>query len=367
MILFQPGDAVPMFICASSNNPKYNFHSTAGQYVLLTFFGSANAPEGKRILDATLRQRAYFDDKKCTFFGISCDPSDLQENRAVAEMPGIRYFWDFEHAISRGYGALVQQDGQAIYTTCTLVLDPLLRVYAKIPYENETQYEAALTKTLSTLPSIDDYAGTTIFAPVLVLPRVFEPELCKELIAIYDKHGGEESGFMREMNGKTVGVIDSKFKKRKDVFVEDETLKKHIVGLIGRRIRPEIRKSFQFDVSHIERYVIACYDGESSGFFSRHRDNTTKGTAHRRFAVTINLNAEDYEGGNLRFPEFGSRSYRAPTGGAVVFSCGLLHEALPVTKGKRYAFLPFLYDEAAAKIREQNLGYLADAPDSAKA
>jgi hypothetical protein len=32
-----------------------------------------------------------------------------------------------------------------------------------------------------------------------------------------------------------------------------------------------------------------------------------------------------------------------------------------VTAGQRYAFLPFLYDEAAAKLREENLGFL-DAP-----
>jgi hypothetical protein len=42
----------------------------------------------------------------------------------------------------------------------------------------------------------------------------------------------------------------------------------------------------------------------------------------------------------------------------VVFSCSLLHQALPVTKGERFAFLPFLYDDAAAKIREENLKYL---------
>ena len=50
--------------------------------------------------------------------------------------------------------------------------------------------------------------------------------------------------------------------------------------------------------------------------------------------MTINLNADDYEGGDLRFPEFGPRTYRAPTGGAVVFSCSLLHEATPVTRGR---------------------------------
>ena len=43
-----------------------------------------------------------------------------------------------------------------------------------------------------------------------------------------------------------------------------------------------------------------------------------------------------------------------PTGGAVVFSCSLLHEATPVTSGKRYAFLPFLYDEEGARIGQKN-------------
>ena len=77
-------------------------------------------------------------------------------------------------------------------------------------------------------------------------------------------------------------------------------------------------------------------------------------SAHRRFAVTLNLNVEDYDGGELRFPEFGARRYKRPTGDAVVFSCSLLHEALPVTRGERFAFLPFLYDETAAALREQN-------------
>jgi hypothetical protein len=31
-----------------------------------------------------------------------------------------------------------------------------------------------------------------------------------------------------------------------------------------------------------------------------------------------------------------------------------------VTRGKRYAFLPFLYDEAAAKVRAENAKFLDD-------
>ena len=43
----------------------------------------------------------------------------------------------------------------------------------------------------------------------------------------------------------------------------------------------------------------------------------------------------------------------------MVFSCSLLHQAMPVTRGRRYAFLPFLYDEAAARVREANRASLA--------
>jgi predicted 2-oxoglutarate/Fe(II)-dependent dioxygenase YbiX len=109
----------------------------------------------------------------------------------------------------------------------------------------------------------------------------------------------------------------------------------------------------------MERYIVACYSAEDRGHFRAHRDNTTKGTAHRRFAVTINLN-DEFEGGELSFPEYGPRSFKPPAGGAVVFSCSLLHAASEVTGGTRYAFLPFLYDEAAAKIREQNNRFLGE-------
>ncbi len=80
---------------------------------------------------------------------------------------------------------------------------------------------------------------------------------------------------------------------------------------------------------------------------------------HRRFAASINLNS-DYEGCDLIFPEFGRRIYRAPVGGAIVFSCGALHEVTPVTRGKRYAFVPFFYAEEDAALSKANNIYLRD-------
>ncbi len=55
-----------------------------------------------------------------------------------------------------------------------------------------------------------------------------------------------------------------------------------------------------------------------------------------------------YQGGELRFPEYSRALYAPETGGAVVFSCALLHEALPVTLGRRFGAFTFAYEETGA-------------------
>jgi predicted 2-oxoglutarate/Fe(II)-dependent dioxygenase YbiX len=272
-------------------------------------------------------------------------------------LPGIRYLFDLEGEVSRKAGILARDAaGQEVFTCRWVLLDPMLRVIEIRPL---AEAEAILDR-LAALPPPEAHAGTEVPPPVLVLPRVFEPELCRALIAYYDARGGEPSGFMREVDGKTVGVFDPAMKRRKDCAIEDETLRTAVRQRIVARIVPEILKAHHFRATRMERYIVACYDSADQGHFGAHRDNTTAGTAHRRFAVTLNLNSEEFEGGELRFPEYGQRGWRAPTGGAVVFSCSLLHQALPVTAGRRYAFLPFLYDEAAAKQREANNARLGD-------
>jgi len=358
--MFKIGDPVPWFIINSSVNPEFKFDTVAGRYIVLTFFCSAAEPLSKKVIEEIEKHQALFDDRTLCFFGVSIDPQDLQSNRVKNLIPGMRYFWDFDRNISQIFGlidtAQAQNPAEIIYHRVTVVLDERLRVLALFPFHpNPEVYVKDLITFLGNLPPL----SPTTPAPVLVVPRIFEPELCRKLIEFYEQHGGEDSGFMREVEGKTVGMIDYSHKKRRDQEITDDKLRQIAMYSIHDRLAPEIEKAFQFKATRIERHIIACYDSTSGGYFRPHRDNTTKGTAHRRFAVTVNLNAEEYQGGDLRFPEFGSQTYRAPTGGAVVFSCSLLHEATPVTEGVRYAYLPFLYDDAAAKIREANLQFLA--------
>mgnify|MGYP002628617997 CR=1 FL=1 len=357
-----PHEPAPHFICEASNNPRFNFTTVGGRYILLTFFGSAAEPGMAKVL-ADAAAEPLFDDVQASFFGISIDPDDKAMERVKPKTIGYRFFWDFDQAISKLYGAIEGEgraDGSVDFKPVSILIDPMMRIMGHQPIDDPATHIQRLADFLRKLPAIGAPVAAQGHAPVLVIPRIFEPDFCKQLIGLYNQHGGEDSGFMREIDGKTVGIVDYSHKRRRDYIIDDQKLIQACQARIRRRLAPEIKKAFQFEPTRMERYIVACYDSGEGGYFRPHRDNTTKGTAHRKFAVTLNLNAEDYDGGYLRFPEFGPHLFKAPTGGAVVFSCSLLHEALPVVKGTRYVFLPFLYDDAGAELREKNNAYLAE-------
>jgi peroxiredoxin/predicted 2-oxoglutarate/Fe(II)-dependent dioxygenase YbiX len=361
--LLTPGDPAPSFIQRSVANPRYSFDSAAGRYLVLCFFGSAADGHAQAALKAAYERADIFNDDRACFFGVSIDPEDEAIGRVKNRLPGYRHFWDMDLLVSRLYGVAAKDaspgSGPVAMARQWVVIDPTLRVLAAIPFRPDRGDLSEVMALLDSLPPPDRYAGIDVMAPILFLPRVFEPALCRHLIGLYEAQGGEESGFMREIGGKTMGITDPGFKRRKDYNIEDRDLISALQARFLRRVVPEIAKVHQFKVTRMERYIVSCYAAEDGGHFSAHRDNTTKGTAHRRFAVSVNLN-DDFEGGEVNFPEYGPRSFKAPPGGAVVFSCSLLHKVSKVTKGRRFAFLPFLYDDAAARLRQENARYIGE-------
>lgn len=342
------GEAAPWFHApVLGGSDRYAFDTAAGRPVLMLFFGTAANPASAAALAAVQARRALFDDVRAAFYGITVDPADSQQRRIRPQLPGIRFFLDHDGAVSRAFGAVAE----AGYLGHWLLLDRTLRVAARFALADGVAALDAF-ETLARAPAPQDWA------PAILVPDVLEPEMCRRLIGLYEADGGEESGFMRDEGGMTRLILDPRHKVRRDYLVEDPELARQLNLRIIQRLLPMVRRAFMFEATRVERLLVGCYEAETGGHFRPHRDNTSKGTAHRRFAVTINLNAEDYEGGDLRFPEYGDRTYRAPTGGAVVFSCALLHQAMPVAKGRRFAFLPFLYDEAGAKLREENARFL---------
>ena len=354
---WQPGEPAPWFLARTQANPRFCFDSMGGRYIVLTFFRSTSDPLAQQFFAALEGLRFLFDDENVCFFGVSIDPQDEALGRVNDSLPGVRFFFDTDFAVSTANGVGSAAGG---YACATFILDERLRIVRMIPLvEDPTAHVNQIIETLRGLPLLAPPAAANMQAPVLIVPRVFEPEFCRKLIDFYNERGGQESGFMREVQGKTVQVFDYNHKRRRDEEITDEEFRRACMVRIHNRLVPELKKAFQFEATRIERYVVACYEAETAGHFRAHRDNTTKGTAHRRFAVSLMLNTGEYEGGEVCFPEYGRQRYAAPAGGAVVFSCSLLHEALPVTRGKRYVFLPFLYDESGAKIRQQNQQYLA--------
>ena len=336
------GEPAPVFLGTTHSNPTYAFANVAGRYLLLGF-APADLEQRGQVFGVVGRNLDLLTDTHIACFFVLRDAESFARAR---DRDGMRWFFDPEGDIGRAYGAI---DDDGTENPIWVLVDPSLRVLDSAPM-SQTE---ALFERLRALPPRDDHAGVPLHAPVMITPRVFDADLCRRLIAYYQTHGGAPSGVMRQIAGKTVGVLDD-FKKRRDAIIEDEGLKRETNAAIESRLLPQVLKAFRFHATRIERYIVARYDAEDGGYFRPHRDNLTSGTAHRQFACSINLNAEDFEGGDLRFPEYGMRTYRPPTGGAVVFSCSLLHEATPVTRGTRYAFLPFLYDEAGEAIRQRN-------------
>jgi len=348
-----PGEPAPWFTAPTPSNPEFVFDTAAGRFILLVFLPAADGEASRAALQRLVASQPLFDDRKLSAFVVVRDPATAATAR---DMRGLRWFLDFEGAIGRLYGALTPEGVEQPFW---MLLDPSLRVIGTTPLGQPH----ALFKVLARLPAPGDHAGVRLHAPVLTAPGIFEPELCARLIALHQARGGEFSGVMRDAGDRTVMVMDE-LKKRRDVLVDDPELQAVLRARLEQRLFPMIERALVFAATRIERYVVSCYDAADGAVFHPHRDHTTMATAHRNFACSLNLNG-DFEGGDLRFPEFGPATYRPPVGGAVVFSCALLHEATPMTAGRRYAFLPFFYDDAGAQVLRAYSERVGAAPEAA--
>lgn len=222
-----------------------------------------------------------------------------------------------------------------------VVVDRAWRIVEIAPYLGDAELlalYARLRPRLRPEPPRVVYAP----APVLVIPNVIPPETCRALIAAFET-SPHKPGLMASMaGGAATARYDEGKKRRRDIELQaSEALHGEVLRVLAQRCAPEIKRAFQFDVAFADRILIARYD-DDGGYFKRHRDNLASQVAFRDFAVSMNLNTGDYEGGELIFPEFSDDLHNPPAGSAAVFSASLLHEAAPVRRGRRYVALSFL-------------------------
>jgi len=236
-----------------------------------------------------------------------------------------------------------------------LAVDRGLRIVARL---DAASPESAVEAALETLAALPRDASTTLSfpAPVLLVSNLFDRALCDRLIETFDQ-GHQTAGAMASvgLDGHPANRVDEGKKHRRDVELDPSSaLHAHVLDLLDRRLVPEIRRAFHVEIVHIDRVLVARYD-ETGGYFRRHRDNTAPHVAYRQFALSVNLNTDSYEGGELTFPEYSGHRYHPPTGAGLVFSGSLLHEALPIRRGQRYVLLTFLHDAAAEARRKAYL------------
>ena len=235
----------------------------------------------------------------------------------------------------------------------TLLLDPVLRMERKVTgADGPSQAEMALAHVRARAdvlrPSV-----VAAQAPSLAVPNVLDPAHCRRLITFWEQ--GQKRDNTVASSQVRSNRANPELKIRADVVIPDNSPEsKELVDVMGRRLLPEVLKGFAFRVSRMEHFRVGCYDSTTGGHFKPHRDNTTPLTEHRRYALTLNLNTGEYEGGFLRFPEYGPQLYAPPAGGAVVFSCSLLHLASPVTSGRRFVIVGFFWGEEEHKVYERN-------------
>lgn len=186
-------------------------------------------------------------------------------------------------------------------------------------------------------------------APVLVIPNVLSPQECQALIksvnndvpfTVKPPTQGEFKGDYQ------IPVYEHNRQDRVDQIIKNPQTQQLLDQRVWGRVTPMIKKAFAFDVTRREDYHIARYHGERGGNEMGHRDNTSAGTAYRRFAFSMNLN-DDFKGGEVVFNEFSKRGYRGEPGTAIVFSSSLLHEVMETTEGTRYNLISHFFNEAS--------------------
>ena len=363
---FAPGDFLPTFYANSNINPRFAFHSLSGHRLLLAFVGTVRSGPGRALAEVLIAQAERLRQNRIMVFVVTMDNYGLEDPVLQQLSSSFTLFWDHDRAIARLYEMDATPSGAAPGTSVlrigALLIERNLRLHATIPALPVEEFATRLWGAADTLPQHESERLVSEQAPVLIIPDVLPRAVCRRFIDYYEAGNAAPSGFMRDIDGRTQGFLDPKMKRRKDIHIADRDLQMVLRAALVRRVVPEIRKAYCYDATRIERYIVACYEDSDKGFFGSHRDNETKATCHRAFAVSLNLNSEEYEGGGLRFPEYARHTYKPATGCAVVFSCSLLHEALPVTRGRRYVTLPFLYNDEAAHRRAENLKFLSDTP-----
>ena len=329
-----PGDRIPDFARPDPAGKTLMFYDLhLGQPMALFVCGRADAPETRAALSALNSGDWGKVTRVAVILGAPAECAALVKDLSLG------------FPILSDDGALsAHLLGAPAAGMTALLLDDNLRITERLQASGDLK--AFTDRVATSYAARPEVAGKVMHqqAPVLFIPRVMDAALCDGLVGHFEETGGTPSGVAYVKGDTADWKPDPSVKMRRDIYLNDGVWLDRVKEALVRRVLPEIQRCFNFQVTQHEVFKVIRYD-EGAGYFRPHRDNESRDTQHRRFAMTLNLNTGAYAGGELHFPEFGPDLYEPEKGGAAIFSCSLLHEAMPVTRGKRYALLGFFFGE----------------------
>ncbi len=322
----------------------------SGKHLILIFLNNVESEINLKILKYFSEKYAEIDQRNTTIIAVAAN-SNAQENRKLKLK--ANFIWpilgDASGSIFASYG-LHKLHGQAYRS---ILLTPLRQIRTWFDeHENVNQSIEVMFKMIDNHPAAENNRWATPFAPVLQIPNVLSPTECAQVIKTFETgcpffvrppHPNEHAGTFK------VPVYEHNRQDRVDSMVKDKNLMELLDQRIWGSVIPMIQKSFAFTATRREMLHIARYVGDRNGVDMGHRDNTAPAGAHRRFALSLNLN-DEFEGGEIHFKEFSQYGYKSAAGSALVFSSSLLHEVSEITSGTRYVLISNLFnDEAVGK------------------
>lgn len=331
------GDIAPPCALPTLDGDRVDLRSdaVAGKPIVILFCPHF-APAVVAALAAMNALGASFAESGALVFAVTLESAKI----AAAQVIGFPVLLDRSGDVFRAFSA----DTRDLPTI--VVLRPNQHVRAVLKSAPSTLADQALAHVVD-LAAERQPLLMTPHPPVLIVPEVLSPADCQRLITVYETRG---QTFFEPGPDVPVGtdykmrIPEHGRRDRIDHWIVDEDTMTFVHRRVQLRLLPEIAKAFQYPVTRWERMRIGCYEGDRGGKLHGHRDNVAP-TPYRRFAMSINLNVDQFTGGELRFPEFGDQRYRPDSGSAIVFSSSLLHEALHVTAGRRLVLLAFLFGD----------------------
>jgi hypothetical protein len=178
---------------------------------------------------------------------------------------------------------------------------------------------------------------------IRVIDDFLGPEECSEIINYCSINGG----FKRSMVYND-GDVNGEGRKNKTIYSKDRTSTNMDLSGYGKieDLRHKLYELLKCSMEQLE--PLSCIRYEQSQHFKYHHDFIPGGD--RLYTLVIYLN-DDFEGGELRFPEI-DMTYKSQSGSCIVFQnidqnkeliLESMHGSLPIIKGIKYAIPVFMH------------------------